>query len=81
MLVVPHIEVDLGVCGDKPCIVGTRLAITIILEWLKSGKTFPDILDAYPFLTIEDLQAAIRYARLTIAGEEIIPFDVAKKVN
>ncbi|MHA1167439.1 MAG: DUF433 domain-containing protein [Candidatus Hodarchaeales archaeon] len=76
MLIASRIEVDPEICGGKPCVAGTRLAITIILEWLESGKTFSDILDAYPYLSREDLQAVIRYARLTVEGEEVIPFDV-----
>ena len=76
MRVAPRIEIDPEVCGGKPCIAGTRLVVSIILEWLESGKTFSDILAAYPFLTEEDIRAAVRYARIIIEREDIIPFDV-----
>lgn len=76
MLVAPRIEIDPEVCGGKPCIAGTRLAVSIILEWLENGKTFTDILEAYPFLTEEDIRAAVRYARMIIEREDVIPFDV-----
>jgi uncharacterized protein (DUF433 family) len=46
------------------------------LEWLEQGKTFANILAAYPFLTIEDLSAAVHYARMIIERENVMPFDV-----
>ena len=76
MLIAPRIEIDPEVCGGKPCIAGTRLAVSIILEWLENGKTFADILEAYPFLTKEDIRAAVHYARMIIEREDVIPFDV-----
>ncbi|MFQ5981661.1 MAG: DUF433 domain-containing protein [Candidatus Heimdallarchaeota archaeon] len=77
MLVAPRIEVDTEVCGGKPCIAGTRLAVYIILEWLENGKSFADIIEAYPFLTEDDIRAAVSYARLTIEREDVIPLEVA----
>ena len=76
MRVAPRIEIDPEVCGGKPCIAGTRFAISIILEWIENGKTFSDILAAYPFLTEEDIRAAVRYARTIIEREDVVPFDV-----
>ncbi len=77
MIIAPRIEADPEVCAGKPCIEGTRLAVGIILEWLEAGKAFEDILEAYPFLKREDIVAAIRYARQTIEGEEIVAFEMA----
>ena len=51
------------ICHGQPCIRGTRIMITLILEWLEAGKTVESILEAYPSLTEEDIRAAIRYAR------------------
>jgi len=44
--------------------------ISIILEWLEAGKTFEEIMDAYPELTKEDISATIRYARKSIEEEK-----------
>ena len=76
MLIAPRIEIDPEVCGGKPCIAGTRFAVSIILEWLEQGKTFANILAAYPFLTEKDLRAAVHYARMIIEREDVMPFDV-----
>ena len=51
------------ICHGQPCIRGTRIMITLILEWLEAGETVESILEAYPSLTEEDIHAAIRYAR------------------
>jgi uncharacterized protein (DUF433 family) len=37
--------------------------ISIILEWLEAGKTFEEILIAYPSISREDISAIIRYAK------------------
>ncbi|MHA1911678.1 MAG: DUF433 domain-containing protein [Candidatus Kariarchaeaceae archaeon] len=60
----------------KPCIEGTSLRVSIILEWLESGKTFDEILEAYDFLTKDDIKAVIQYARIIIDGEDVIPLNV-----
>ena len=77
MLIAPGIEVDSEVCSGRPCIAGTRLEVSIVLEYLEYGKTFADILESYPFLSKEKLQDVVRYARKVIEGEEVIPFEVA----
>lgn len=53
---------DPGILGGKPVIQGSRLSVEKILENIACGDTFDDLLDAYPFLTVEDIQAAIDYA-------------------
>ncbi len=46
----------------KPCIKGTRITVEMILRKLSSGRSFADVLDAYPHLTEEDLRAALGFA-------------------
>ncbi len=48
--------------SGKPRIAGTRIAVEMILEDLSSGMTAAEIVEAYPSLTAEDVQAAIEYA-------------------
>jgi uncharacterized protein (DUF433 family) len=57
-----RVSVDPSVCGGKPCILGTRIDIAIILDGLAEGLTPDQIIDHYPQLTIEDIQAALAYA-------------------
>jgi uncharacterized protein (DUF433 family) len=58
----PRIVSEPGILYGKPVIEGTRLSVETILQNLASGYTHDDLLDAYPFLTPEDITAAIEYA-------------------
>ena len=60
MLEEEKIEIDKDICHGKPRIKGTRIPITLILEWLEAGKLFDDIINAYPQLTKEDISASIK---------------------
>lgn len=54
------------VCNGKPTIRGMRITVTTILEYLAAGETTENILESYPYLEQEDIQAALEYAaRLT----------------
>jgi uncharacterized protein (DUF433 family) len=57
-----RIAIDAKVCHGKPCIKGTRIMVTIILDYLKAGETAEEILRQYPTLTPEDIRAAFGYA-------------------
>ena len=70
MVIEERIEIDPEICHGKPRLKGTRIIISIILEWLEAGKTFEEIMDAYPELTKEDISATIRYARKSIEEEK-----------
>lgn len=56
-----RISVDPNVCFGKPCIRGTRIWVSLILDFLASGMIFAEILAEYPQLTEEDIRAAIAY--------------------
>ncbi|MBL7222748.1 MAG: DUF433 domain-containing protein [Candidatus Brocadiae bacterium] len=57
-----RIAVDPAVCHGKPCIKGTRIMVSIILDYLKAGETTEAILSQYPTLREDDVRAAIAYA-------------------
>ena len=57
-----RITVDPKVCTGKPCIRGTRIYISIILDALAEGLTLEEIIDHYPSLTADDIRAAVAYA-------------------
>ena len=57
-----RISVDPNVCTGKPCIRGTRIYISIILDGLAEGLTPEQIIDHYPGLTLDDIRAALAYA-------------------
>jgi uncharacterized protein (DUF433 family) len=56
-----RISVDPNICFGKPCIRGTRIWVSLILDFLASGETTESILAEYPQLTREDVLAALAY--------------------
>jgi uncharacterized protein (DUF433 family) len=72
MRITDRIEINPKVMLGKPVIRGTRIPVELILRKLSEGGNEADLLEAYPKLTREDIQAAIRYAAETLAHEEII---------
>ncbi len=56
-----RISINPNVCFGKPCIRGTRIWVSLILDFLASGASVPEILEDYPHLTDEDVRACIAY--------------------
>ena len=56
-----RISIDPNVCFGKPCIRGTRIWGSLLLDFLASGATTEEILADYPNLVREDVLAAIAY--------------------
>ena len=56
-----RITIDPNICFGKPCIKGTRIWVSLILDFLASGKSIEEILIEYPQLTKEDVRAALAY--------------------
>lgn len=57
-----RISIDPNVCHGKPCIKGTRVWVSLIVDNLAAGAGEDEILEAYPSLTKEDIQAALAFA-------------------
>ncbi len=57
-----RITFDPGVMGGKPCIRGLRVTVGTIIGLLAAEKTAKEILKAYPYLEVEDIQEALIYA-------------------
>jgi uncharacterized protein (DUF433 family) len=72
MTVTDRVETNPDIMLGKPVIRGTRIPVELILRKLSEGTTEADLLDAYPRLTREDIQAAIRFAADTLAHEQVI---------
>ena len=66
------IEHNPEVMMGKPVIKGTRITVELILRKLSEGFSKKDLLDAYPNLTEEDIQAALAYAADSLSLEETI---------
>jgi uncharacterized protein (DUF433 family) len=59
----PRITLDPDVLAGKPIIRGTRLSVEFIIGLLADRWSEADILDAYPGIASEDIQACLAYAR------------------
>ena len=67
-----RVTADPKVMLGKPCIKGTRITVELILRKLGAGRTFADILEAYPNLTGDDIRAALTYAADEMRQETIV---------
>lgn len=56
-----RISSDPNVCFGRPCVRGTRIWVSLILDSLAEGTSEAEILAEYPQLATEDIRAAIAY--------------------
>lgn len=70
-----RIEINPKVMVGKPVIKGTRIPVELILRMLSQGISTEEILEEYPHLTKEDIQAALAYAAEALAVEEVLPLE------
>ncbi len=71
-----RIDLDPTVMGGKPRIRGTRVTVGVVVGLLGAGRTLDEVLEAYPYLTRDDVEAALRYAAWR-AGEHEVPLRAA----
>jgi uncharacterized protein (DUF433 family) len=64
---------DPAIVMDKPVIKGTRITVEHILEELAGGRTIDELLDAYPPLSREGVEAALRFAVEAVRHESVHP--------
>lgn len=56
-----RISINPNVCFGKPTVRGTRIWVSLILDFLADGWSIQEVLDNYPHLTEEDVRACIAY--------------------
>jgi len=66
-----RITINPKIMLGKPVIKGTRLTVEIIIEKLAYGETIEDLKRDYPFITEDDIRAALLYAAKRLAHEEV----------
>ena len=66
-----RITADPAVCHGKACIKGTRVMVSVVLDNVAAGISTEQILEDYPSLAPEDIQAAISYAA-ELARERVV---------
>ncbi len=74
-----RISIKPAVCGGKPCIKGTRIWVSLILDLLAEGMSESEVRAEYPVLTHEDILAAIAYGA-EAARDRVIPVPVEPAV-
>ena len=69
-----YISSDPTVCHGRACIKGTRVMVTVILDNLAGGHSAEEIINSYPSVSRESVQAALYYAA-ELARERSVPLD------
>jgi len=67
-----RVSVDPNICFGRPCIRGTRIWVSLIVDNLADGVGEGELLEAYPQLEPADIRAALSYAA-EMTRERIIP--------
>ncbi len=62
MLGFDRITFDPNIMGGRACIRGMRITVALILNLVANGMSNEEILEAYPYLELEDIRQALRYA-------------------
>lgn len=57
-----RIALDPLIRSGKPCVRGTRIAVADVLDYLGGGMTVAEVLEDFPDLTAEDIQACLSFA-------------------
>ena len=66
------ISVDPTIHFGKPCVAGTRITVQNVLELVREGLTFTEIIENYyPDLTADDIRMCVQYAIDVVALEDI----------
>ena len=73
-----RISIDPAVCSGKPCIRGTRIWVSLILDLLADDTSESEICVEYPSLTHEDILAAIAYGAEAVGGRVRVRLEIDK---
>ena len=76
-ILLNRIEINPKTMVGKPVIRGTRISVELVLKMLSQGVSIGEILEEYPHLTKEDIQACLAYAAQALEVAEILPLERA----
>ena len=71
-----RITINPEIFAGKPIVRGRRLAVEHVLGMLAAGDSPDTILEGYPWLRREDIQACLVYARRLVGHERIEPLEI-----
>ena len=76
MLGFKRITFDPDIMSGRACIRGMRVTVSLVLNLIANGMTTEEIMEAYPYLELEDVHEVLRYAAW-LADETVHPIDTA----
>jgi len=68
-----RISIDPTIHHGKPCIKGTRVPASVIVGTIADGYTPEQVIKSWPQLTVEDVEAALRFASALAAEANVVP--------
>jgi len=60
---------DPAILASKPCIMGTRISVEMILEWVASDASRDVIVKSYPQLRAEDVEESLNFAAQALSNK------------
>ena len=66
-----RITLDPSIMGGKPCIRGLRVTVGTVIGLLAAGRSRDEILKAYPYLEVDDIDQALAYAAWRVEEREV----------
>jgi uncharacterized protein (DUF433 family) len=72
-----RIIIDPRVRSGKPVIRGTRITVSDVFDYLGGGMTIPEVIDDFPDLTKEDIQACFAFAADRDRRLSVLPHEAA----
>ncbi len=67
-----RITIDPDICSGKPTIIGKRIIVQTILEFLSVGDSQKEILKQYPSLEAEDIKACLNFATQLMSHKYVL---------
>lgn len=66
-----RVTIQPSIMLGKPVIKGTRMPVDLLVEKVAFGASTQELLDDYPFLTADDIRAALLYSARCVSAEEV----------
>jgi uncharacterized protein (DUF433 family) len=76
-----RISIDPRIHHGKPCIKGTLVPVSVIVGSIADGDTPERIIESWPQLSREDIEAALRFAALLAANADRIPMEADDEID
>lgn len=72
-----RITIDSRVRSGKPCIRGTRITVADVFDYLGGGMTVAEVLEDFPDLFADDIQACFAFAADRDRRLNVVPYETA----